>query len=139
MNPVLQGICAALTSDQILAGLLAVYDGMPAVFLARAPAGAQMPYVALHVDSAVPEEGHASERMLMAIDVYDKAESAAKALEIAGRIERLVDGWKPGLAGATGLAIWRDFKGLVEEDDPSVQHVHLEFIVRYGRNDLFET
>ncbi|MGB9866716.1 MAG: tail completion protein gp17 [Bacillota bacterium] len=137
MIPVLQYLYSKLTTDVDLASRLATYHGGPAVFLGKAPSDAQMPYVTLHADSAVPEEGHATERMLLAVDVYDRSESALGALQIAGRIETALDRQKPGLTGITGLAIFRDFQALVDDEDPTVQHVHLEFVVRYGRNDLF--
>ncbi|HHV79090.1 MAG TPA: DUF3168 domain-containing protein [Firmicutes bacterium] len=137
MIPVLQYLYNTLTADHDLVSRLATYRSGPAVFFGKAPSDAQMPYVVLHADSAVPEEGHATERLLLAVDVYNRSESALGALQIAGRIETVLDRQKPGLTGITGLAIFRDFQALVDDEDPTVQHVHLEFIVRYGRDDLF--
>lgn len=139
MIEALRALYGILASDEALAGMLSDYGGLPAVFDQFAPADAGTPYVVARVISAVPEEGHATERMAYAVDVFDRSEDATRALEIAQRIEALLDGVKPQAQGITGLAVWRDFKGRVPEDDPGIQHVHLEFVVRYGRNDLFES
>ena len=95
-----------------------------------------MPYIVVRAESTVPENSHAVDRMVYVVDIYDNDSSVEKAETIARRIEKLLDMQRPALEGRTCLGVWRDFKGQVAEDDPEIQHIHLEFIARYGREDL---
>lgn len=137
MKPVLQAIYNVLTQDPELAGLLSGYGGSPAVFLGVAPEKAQPPYVVLRVVSCVPEDPPALSRMVLAADVFDRSNSAVKALQVMARIEKLLDYARPTAQGLTIASVLRDFGELVPEDDREIQHGHLEFTVLFGREDIY--
>lgn len=126
-----------LSNDQTLAGLVSSYEGQPAIFLSWAPGDAKYPYVLLNGPSCVPDESRATDRMVLAVDAFDgETESAVRVLQIAQRVERVLDGARPAFQDLPSLGIRRRFRDMVVEE-PGVYHVHIEFTVRFGRKDLF--
>jgi hypothetical protein len=136
MKAVLTALYAVLAGDTALQAKLAIYGGGPAIFNGLAPHDADMPYLVVSARS-VPESSQAADAMSYVVDVYDRSLSAGHALDIAQRIESLLNLTRPQIPGHTCLGIWREFQHLVPEEEPEIQHVHLEFAVRYGREDLF--
>lgn len=126
-----------IQTDAQLSPALAAYDGSPAVFLNTAPEGVSGRYITLRWENTNPGDLRAVEFSDLTVDVYDlDSESARMVLSIGRRIEKLLDNQRPVFVDVPSLGIWREFKGLVPEDDISVQHQHLVFSVRYGRPDL---
>lgn len=136
MKAVLTALYGLLNGDAVLQAKLATYGEASAIFSGLAPPDADMPYLVVSARS-VPEASQAVDAMSYVVDVYDQSLSASLALEIAERVEKLLNLTRPQIPGHTCLGIWREFNHLVPEDQPEIQHVHLEFAVRYGREDLF--
>lgn len=140
-SELLAGLWATLANDTTLAALLSTYTplggtAVPAIFLNLGPRNATMPYLVLSGDANV-EETPATERYACSVDIFDQSPSAASVLAIGARVEKLWDFQTPTVAGVTMLGIMRQSKTLVPDQEEDIQHLHLQFIIRYCRNDLY--
>ena len=146
MTNVLKALAGILTGDATLAadlGVRATASGtIPALYDGQAPEELPpegYPYLIVEGRIATPGASHATERLIYVVDIYDgpAAYSAARTYRIADRIDRLLDGECPAIEGHTSLGIDRESRHRVIEEEPGYQHVHLEYLVRYGREDLY--
>ena len=136
MIAILQAIYQVLVGDATLAGLLSSYRGSPAVFTEHAPKDAQMPYLVMRCERS-PGDDQASDRTVWIADVYDRSSSSQQVHQIMERVEKLLNLEGPALSSITNLGMFRGYAGMVPEDEPGVQHGHMEFTLRHGREDLF--
>lgn len=92
-----------------------------------------MPYIVLGTQSNVQEDPGINDRMIYHVDVYvDKgdivlADWIAKSIEKALHFKRLQ---------ALGIGIFRESK-VVIPDNLGIVHIHMKFLVRHFRTDLF--
>ncbi len=140
-DDLLKGLWGTLANDATLAALLSTYTPLggtagPAIFFNRGPRDTTMPYIVLSGDANV-EETPATERFSCGVDIFDESPSGISVLAIGKRIEKLWDFQTPSIANVTMLGIMRQSKTLVPDEDENIQHLHMQFIVRYCRNDLY--
>ncbi len=132
-SKLLAGLWATLANDATLVALLSTYTplggtAVPAIFLNLGPRNATMPYLVLSGGANV-EETPATERYACSVDIFDQS--------IGGRVEKLWDFQTPTIADVTMLGIMRQSKTLVPDQEEDIQHLHLQFIIRYCRDDLY--
>jgi hypothetical protein len=142
IEDLLKGLWSSLATDPTLKSKLSTYTppggtAVPAIFLNLGPRNAAMPYIVMSGDTNV-EETPATERYACAVDIFAKSPSPASVLGIGQRIEELWDFKTPAISKVTLLGIMRQNKALVPDDEEDIQHLHLTFIVRYCRNDLYD-
>ncbi|CAM4358406.1 hypothetical protein BAMA_15765 [Bacillus manliponensis] len=137
-SKVIATIRSIVESDSIVAANLSKYEGYPALTFQTAQSDMQMPYVIMRIESNNPDDVAVVDRMVLNLDVYCNHGDYEKADTVATQIEKLLDREASLLREAGILTIHRMGRTPIPDEDPSVIHINLKFLVRTTRMDLYE-
>lgn len=134
MSNAIAAIRMLVENDEIIKSNLSEYgegdDKGPALTFQTAQDDMNMPYVVIRIEANNPDDVEIIDRMILNFDVYCDNGDYDKANTIATRIEKLLD-------REVGLNIHRAGSISVPDEDPSIIHINVKFLVRTMRTDLY--
>lgn len=140
MSNAIAAIRTLVESDEIIKSNLSEYgedeDKGPALSFQTAQDDMEMPYVVMRIEADNPDDVEIIDRMILNFDVYCDNGDYDKAKLIATRIEKLLDR-EVGLKDDGILSIFRAGKLPIPDEDPSIIHINVKFLVRIMRTDLY--
>lgn len=140
MSTAIAVIRMLVENDEIIKENLSEYgedeDKGPALTFQTAQDDMEMPYVVLRIEANNPDDVEIIDRMILNFDVYCDNGDYDKAKLIAARIEKLLDR-EVGLKNDGILSIHRAGGLPVPDEDPSIIHINVKFLVRTMRTDLY--
>ncbi|HDR7354868.1 hypothetical protein RE438_19185 [Bacillus wiedmannii] len=140
MSNAIAAIRTLVESDEIIKANLSEYgegeDRGPALTFQTAQDDMEMPYAIMRIEADNPDDVEIIERMILNFDVYCDNGDYDKAKLIATRIEKLLDR-EVGLKDDGILSIFRAGKLPIPDEDPSIIHMNVKFLVRTIRTDLY--
>ncbi|HDR6820850.1 TPA: hypothetical protein QCV77_004404 [Bacillus thuringiensis] len=140
MSTAIAAIRILVENDEIIKENLSEYgeaeDKGPALTFQTAQDDMEMPYVVMRIEANNPDDVEIIDRMILNFDVYCNNGDYDKAKLIAVRIEKLLDR-EVGLKDDGILSIHRAGKLPVPDEDPSIIHINVKFLVRTIRTDLY--
>lgn len=123
--------------DTIVQSNLSKYEGEPALTFQTAQKDMKMPYAVMRIESNNPDDIEVIDRMILTFDIYCGQGDYEKADVISRRIELLLDR-EAGLLRDSGIiTIHRAGSVAVPDEDPSIIHISIKFLVRVGRMELY--
>lgn len=126
-----------IEKDTIVQCNLSKYEGEPALTFQTAQNDMKMPYVVMRIESNNPDDIEVIDRMILTFDIYCGQGDYEKADVISSRIEHLLDR-EAGLLRDSGIiTIHRAGSITVPDEDPSIIHISIKFLVRVGRMELY--
>ncbi|HDR7670006.1 hypothetical protein ABEX67_19480 [Bacillus wiedmannii] len=140
MSNAIAAIRTLVESDKIIKANLSEYgedeDKGPALSFQTAQDDMEMPYVVMRIEADNPDDVEIIDRMILNFDVYCDNGDYDKAKLVATRIEKLLDR-EVGLKDDGILSIFRAGKLPIPDEDPSIIHINVKFLVRTIRTDLY--
>ncbi|AXR16937.1 MULTISPECIES: hypothetical protein [Bacillus] len=126
-----------IEKDTIVQSNLSKYEGEPALTFQTAQKDMKMPYAVMRIESNNPDDIEVIDRMILTFDIYCGQGDYEKADVISRRIELLLDR-EAGLLRDSGIiTIHRAGSVAVPDEDPSIIHITIKFLVRVGRMELY--
>ncbi|MBY7112107.1 MULTISPECIES: hypothetical protein [Bacillus] len=126
-----------IEKDTIVQSNLSKYEGEPALTFQTAQKDMKMPYAVMRIESNNPDDIEVIDRMILTFDIYCGQGDYEKADVISRRIELLLDR-EAGLLRDSGIiTIHRAGSVAVPDEDPSIIHISIKFLVRVGRMELY--